>query len=142
MSGSFLPNDIIKTSDEVYSNTKYGAGFDNTMVPCKLYIDDYYYDGEVWRNQKYYTDRVNRGYYKITHNLTYRGATWYRYKDAFGDWRFVSRANMIQLAAKRLPAGSPIAIRFMRIGKTAKIFLSKNGITTNVRLKMVSIWFI
>ena len=93
MSGSFLPNDIIKTSDEVYSNTKYGAGFDNTMVPCKLYIDDYYYDGEVWRNQKYYTDRVNRGYYKITHNLTYRGATWYRYKDAFGDWRFVSKGE-------------------------------------------------
>ena len=49
---------------------------------------------------------------------------------------------MIQLAVKRLPAGSRIEIRFMRIGKTAKIFLSKNGITTNVRLKMVSIWFI
>lgn len=49
---------------------------------------------------------------------------------------------MIQLAAKRLSAGSPIAIRFMRIGKMAKIFLSKNGITTNVRLKMVSIWCI
>ena len=49
---------------------------------------------------------------------------------------------MIQLAAKKLPAGSRIEIRFMRIGKMAKIFLSKNGITTNVRLKMVFIWSI
>ncbi len=48
---------------------------------------------------------------------------------------------MIQLAAKRLPAGSPIAIRFMRIGKRRRYFV-ENGITTNVRLKMVSIWFI
>ena len=105
MSGSFLPNDIIKTSDEVYSNTKYGAGFDNTMVPCKLYIDDYYYDGEVWRNQKYYTDRVNRGYYKITHNLTYRGATWYRYKDAFGDWRFVSKGEYDSVSGEKASGG-------------------------------------
>ena len=105
MSGSFLPNDIIKTSDEVYSNTKYGAGFDNTMVPCKLYIDDYYYDGEVWRNQKYYTDRVNRGYYKITHNLTYRGATWYRYKDAFGDWRFVSKGEYDSASGEKASGG-------------------------------------
>ena len=105
MSGSFLPNDIIKTSDEVYSNTKYGAGFDNTMVPCKLYIDDYYYDGEVWRNQKYYTDRVNRGYYKITHNLTYRGATWYRYKDAFGDWRFVNKGESDSASGEKASGG-------------------------------------
>ena len=105
MSGSFLPNDIIKTSDEVYSNTKYGAGFDNTMVPCKLYIDDYYYDGEVWRNQKYYMDRVNRGYYKITHNLTYRGATWYRYKDAFGDWRFVNKGESDSASGEKASGG-------------------------------------
>ena len=105
MSGSFLPNDIIKTSDEVYSNTKYGAGFDNTMVPCKLYIDDYYYDGEVWRNQKYYTDRVNRGYYKNTHNLTYKGATWYRYKDAFGDWRFVNKGEYDSVSGEKASGG-------------------------------------
>lgn len=105
MSGSFLPNDIIKTSDEVYSNTKYGAGFDNTMVPCKLYIDDYYYDGEVWRNQKYYMDRVNRGYYKNTHNLTYKGATWYRYKDAFGDWRFVNKGEYDSASGEKASGG-------------------------------------
>ena len=105
MSGSFLPNDIIKTSDEAYSNTKYGAGFDNTMVPCKLYIDDYYYDGEVWRNQKYYTDRVNRGYYKNTHNLTYKGATWYRYKDAFGDWRFVNKGEYDSASGEKASGG-------------------------------------
>lgn len=93
MSGSFLPNDIIKTSDEVYSNTKYGSGFTHTTIPSKLYIDDYYYDGEVWRNRKYYTDRVERGYYKFTNNLTYKDAIWYRYKDSYGDWKFVDKGE-------------------------------------------------
>ncbi|MCS3203004.1 hypothetical protein [Candidatus Bacteroides intestinigallinarum] len=105
MSGSFLPNDIIKTSDEAYSNTKYGAGFDNTMVPCKLYIDDYYYDGEVWRNRKYYTDRVARGYYKSTNNLTYQGAIWYRYKDGFGDWRFVTKGEYDSTSGEKASGG-------------------------------------
>lgn len=105
MSGSFLPNDIIKTSDEAYSNTKYGAGFDNTMVPCKLYIDDYYYDGEVWRNRKYYTDRVARGYYKTTNNLTYQGAIWYRYKDGFGDWRFVTKGEYDSTSGEKASGG-------------------------------------
>lgn len=105
MSGSFLPNDVIKTSDEVYSNTKYGAGFDHTVIPCKLSIDDYYYDGEVWRNQKYYTDRANRGYYKDTHNLTYKGATWYRYKDKFGDWRFVSKGEYDSASGEKASGG-------------------------------------
>lgn len=105
MSGSFLPNDIIKTSDEAYSNTKYGAGFDNTTVPCKLYIDDYYYDGEVWRNRKYYTDRVARGYYKATNNLTYQGAIWYRYKDGFGDWRFVTKGEYDSTSGEKASGG-------------------------------------
>jgi hypothetical protein len=105
MSGSFLPNDIIKTSDEAYSNTKYGAGFDNTTVPCKLYIDDYYYDGEVWRNRKYYTDRVARGYYKSTNNLTYQGAIWYRYKDGFGDWRFVTKGEYDSTSGEKASGG-------------------------------------
>lgn len=105
MSGSFLPNDIIKTSDEVYSNTKYGAGFDHTMIPCKLYIDDYYYDGEVWRNSKYYMDRVARDYYKVTYNLTYRGAIWYRYKDNFGDWRFVSKGEYDSASGEKASGG-------------------------------------
>ena len=75
------------------------------MVPCKLYIDDYYYDGEVWRNQKYYMDRVNRGYYKNTHNLTYKGATWYRYKDAFGDWRFVNKGESDSASGEKASGG-------------------------------------
>lgn len=70
-----------------------------------MYIDDYYYDGEVWRNQKYYTDRVNRGYYKNTHNLTYKGATWYRYKDEFGDWRFVSKGEYDSVSGEKASGG-------------------------------------
>ncbi|MEB3372548.1 hypothetical protein SFC43_00545 [Bacteroides sp. CR5/BHMF/2] len=139
MSGSFLPNDIIKTSDEAYSNTKYGAGFDNTTVPCKLYIDDYYYDGEVWRNRKYYTDRVARGYYKSTNNLTYQGQYGIDIKTDSGIGVLSPKANTIQLAAKRLPADTMIEIRSMRIEKMAKIFLSRNGIMTNVYLKTVFI---
>lgn len=105
MSASFLPNDIIKTSDEVFSNTKYGSGFNHTTIPCKLYIDDYYYDGEVWRNQKYYTDRVARDYYKITQNATYAGAIWYRYKDEFGDWRFVSKDEYDSVSGEKASGG-------------------------------------
>lgn len=106
MSGSFLPNDIIKTSDEVYSNTKYGSGFNNTTIPGKLYIDDYYYDGEIWRNQKYYTDRVSRGYYKLTYGPnTWQGATWYRYKDSFGDWRFVTKGEYDASSAEKASGG-------------------------------------
>ncbi|WP_308744814.1 hypothetical protein [uncultured Bacteroides sp.] len=105
MSASLLPNDIIKTSDEVYSNTKYGSGFNHTTIPCKLYIDDYYYDGEMWRSSKYYTNRVARDYYKITHNLTYKGATWYRYKDEFGDWRFVSKGEYDSTSGEKASGG-------------------------------------
>lgn len=106
MSGSFLPNDIIKTSDEVYSNTKYGAGFKHTTIPSKLYIDDYYYDGEVWRNRKYYSDRVARDYYKPTYGpSTWKGAMWYRYKDSFGDWRFVTKAEYDSSRSEKASGG-------------------------------------
>lgn len=106
MSGSFLPNDIIKTSDEAYSNTKYGAGFTHTTIPSKLYIDDYYYDGEVWRSKKYYADRVERGYYKYTNGpITWQGATWYKYKDSFGDWRFVTKDEYDSSRAEKVSGG-------------------------------------
>ena len=106
MSSSFFPNDVIKTSDEVYSNTKYGAGFTHTLIPCKLMIDDYYYDGEVWRNYKYYSDRVKREYYKITHGpITWQGATWYKYKDAYGDWKFTTKDVYDSISGEKYSGG-------------------------------------
>lgn len=105
MSNSYLPNDVIKTSEEVYSNTSYGAGFDHTLFPCRLYIDDYYYDGEEWRKHSYFTDRVKRGYYKVTNQQTRQGATWYRYKDSYGDWRFVNKAEYDASNAEKASGG-------------------------------------
>lgn len=139
MSGSFLPNDIIKTSDEAYSNTKYGAGFDNTTVPCKLYIDDYYYDGEVWRNRKYYTDRVARGYYKSTNNLTYQGAIWYRYKDGFGDWRFVTKGEYDSTSGEKASGGYDDRNKVYAYRENGENIFVENGIMTNVYLKTVFI---
>lgn len=105
MSNSYLPNDVIKTSEEVYSNTSYGAGFDHTLFPCSLYIDDYYYDGEEWRKHSYFTDRVKRGYYKVTYQVTQQGATWYRYRDSYGDWRFVNKAEYDASSAEKASGG-------------------------------------
>lgn len=106
MSNSYLPNDVIKTSDEVYSNTKYGLGFNHTTFPCKLYIDDYYYDGEEWKSRKYFDDRVARGYYKnVGGPSTLQGATWYRYKDSYGDWRFVTKAEYDAIDAEKASGG-------------------------------------
>ena len=88
-------NDCLKTSDEVYSNTKFGAGFKNTMIPCRLSIGNkYYYDGENWISYNDYQLKVQRGYFKeITSQGHIAGAKWYRYKDSYGYWRWVSKAT-------------------------------------------------
>lgn len=111
-------------------------------MPCKLYIDDYYYDGEVWRNSKYYMDRVARDYYKVTYNLTYRGAIWYRYKDNFGEWRFVSKGEYDSASGEKASGGYDDANKVYAYREMVRVFLSKNGITMNAFLKMASIWFI
>lgn len=106
LSGSFFPNDVIKTSDEAFSNTKYGSGFAHTIIPSRLYIGDYYYDGEIWRNRKYYSDRLNRDYYKLTYGpIIWEGATWYKYKDAFGDWRFVTKGEYDSVSGEKYSGG-------------------------------------
>ena len=92
LSGHLLAHDILKTSDEVFSYTKYGAGFKNTLFPCRLSIGHNYYDGERWVAYSEYNLKKERGYYKsMAGGGHFAGAKWYRYKDNYGYWRWVTK---------------------------------------------------
>lgn len=107
MSGNYKANSCFKTSDEQYSNTKYGAGFNDTMIPCRLSIGNYYYDGEKWISYDEYNLKVERGYYKtITSNGHVAGAKWYRYKDNYGYWRWVSKNQYDSLSGVEKVSGN------------------------------------
>lgn len=92
LSEHLLAHDALKTSDEVFSYTKYGAGFDNTLFPCRLSIGNYYYDGERWVSYDDYNLKKERDYYKsIAGTGHFAGAKWYRYKDGYNYWRWVTK---------------------------------------------------
>lgn len=94
LSSNRQANSILKESDEVYYNGKYTAGFEHSKFPCRLAIDNYYFDGEKWANYTDYNLRVERGYYKtiagVMSGTDYKNAKWYRYKDSYGYWRYVT----------------------------------------------------
>jgi hypothetical protein len=84
-----------KYINEVFSNSKYGTGFQNTRIPCHLDIGDYFFDGDDWVSYEDYNLKVERGYYK---NVTgpvygYDDAKWYKIKDEYGYWRYVNKAT-------------------------------------------------
>lgn len=93
-------HEIIDTNDELYSNTKYGSGFKDTLFPCRLSIGDYYYNGDRWVNYSEYYDRISKNYYSVTYGpISYSGATWYSYIDQYGYRRFVTEKEYNSLSA-------------------------------------------
>lgn len=107
MSGNYKANSCLKTSEEQYSNTKYGDGFENTLIPCRLSIGNYYYEGENWISYNEYNLKVERGYYKdITSHGHIAGAKWYRYKDYYGYWRWVSETKYNSLSGVEKVSGN------------------------------------
>lgn len=85
---------ILKESDEIYYNGKYTAGFEHSKFPCRLAIDNYYFDGEKWVSYTEYNLKVERGYYKtitgVVSGTDYKNAKWFRYEDSYGYWRYVT----------------------------------------------------
>ncbi len=87
-------HNIKKTSDDKFFNNKYNDGFDNTMIPCRLAVGDYYYDGENFVPYQEYYDKVNRGYYKVVLGpVSISGAQWFRYTDEYGYLRYISQSE-------------------------------------------------
>lgn len=102
MSSNALAHDSLVSSNEVYSWTKFGTGFTDTMIPCRLSIGGFYYDGERWVDYAEYYLKSSRGYYKsIRLYTTYEDLYWYRYYDEYGYQRFVS-----EIAWNALPQGT------------------------------------
>lgn len=94
LSKHLLAHDALKTSNEIYSNTMFGAGFKNTMFPCRLSIGGYYYDGEGWVGYNDFLLKTKRGYFKVIIGHGHiAGAKWYRYKDDYGYWRWVTEVT-------------------------------------------------
>ena len=107
LSSNLLAHDILKTSDEVYSNTKYGAGFKNTLFPCRLAIGAYFYDGDKWTLYTDYNLKVQREYYKNVNGYGHiAGAKWYRYKDNYNYWRWVTEAQYNALSNVEKASGN------------------------------------
>lgn len=94
-------HEVLKSSDEKYSNTKFGAGFDNTMIPCKLSIGNkYFYDGEKWVSYEDYNLKIERGYYNnVKGPNTFPDAYWYRYYDEYGYQRFTTESEWNALSS-------------------------------------------
>ncbi|WP_229118830.1 hypothetical protein [Bacteroides finegoldii] len=95
LSGDWNAAECITTSDEQYYDGKYSTGFDNTMFKCRFSIaDEIYFDGDNWVSYTEYHNKVARDYYKeCTGPNTFRGATWYKYLDEYGYWRFCNKAE-------------------------------------------------
>jgi hypothetical protein len=81
------------TSDYKYKTTS-ELRYSNALFPCRLYIGDYYYDGEKWVHRMEYDRKVAKGYYAANVVDGYSDAmpTWYKYKDSSGDWVFTSKS--------------------------------------------------
>lgn len=94
MSAHPTAHDVLKTDGSKFEKTKYNDGYDNTWIPCRLCIGNYFYDGEKWTSYDEYNLKVERGYYKnVSGGGNTPGAKWYYYEDPYGYKRFVTRAE-------------------------------------------------
>lgn len=104
-------HDVLKTSDEQYSYTKFGAGFKNTLIPCRLAIgNEYYYNGEQWVTYKDYKLKIERSYYNnVRGPVTWEDAIWYRHYDDYGYQRFTTESvwNALPSSTKKDKGGYP-----------------------------------
>ena len=107
LSGDWNASNHIKTSDEQYYNGKYSTGFYDTMFQCRLAIaDKMYFDGEQWVSYTEYQNKVDRGYYNNCNGPnTWADATWYRYLDEYGYWRFVTKGEYDSISGREKYSG-------------------------------------
>lgn len=70
----------------------------NTLFPCRLTIDNHFFDGDVWRDYDWFNARLARGYYNFYNHSISMGhvgtgdTDWYRIEDNYGDWNYVTKA--------------------------------------------------
>lgn len=89
-------SDLTWSSDS--DNIGNGNWPDNTLFPCRLTIDNHFFDGDVWRDYDWFNARVARGYYNFYgHNINMGhvgdgDTNWYRIKDDYDDWNYVTKA--------------------------------------------------
>lgn len=94
LSSNFLAHDILHSSNEVYSWTKFGAGFTDTLIPCRLKISDHYYNGEYWVHYDEYRLKISKDYYKkINMYNTSEDLYWFRYVDSDGLDRYTTESE-------------------------------------------------
>lgn len=89
LSNTPYANECFKTSDQKYDDDKFSYPLEDTKFPCRLYVGDYYYDGEEWVNKDEFWRKRLKNYYKSVsvctmHDIPY----WYKYKDDDDDWVF------------------------------------------------------
>ena len=92
---SWARNDYDKRWEmEVFTNSSYGTGFEDTRIPCHLDIGGYYFDGDEWVSYETYNAKVARGYYKNVGGPTegWDGAMWYKQKNSYGEWEYMNKA--------------------------------------------------
>lgn len=84
LSTHLLAHDVLKSPADKFSYTKFGAGFTDTLIPCRLKIGDRYYDGEKWVLYSLYELKVTKDYFKNNINILESASDerWYRYVDA------------------------------------------------------------
>lgn len=103
---SFLAHDILGELDANYKEAKYADlnywFFQNTMIPCKLMIGNYYYDGEQWLDHSVYERKESLSYYRDDLNdpvCTNWETKWYCYWDSNNLKRFCTESHYNSLAS-------------------------------------------
>lgn len=104
-------------TDEKWSNTKYGAGFDDTMFPVRLMIGDtendmWYYNGEEWEKYTDYLKRKSEGYYNLNNSftgvtkMTWKGAVWYKiWREEWNRYEYVTEATYNSWSGEKYTGG-------------------------------------
>lgn len=105
MSKYLLAHTPLITSDDKYFSNQYNndgvnRGFDDTLIPCRLAIGNYYYNGERFVNYEEHSLKTARGYYKIVLGKSHvAGAKWYYYIDQYGYKRYVTQSEYNALSS-------------------------------------------
>lgn len=103
----------------------------NTLFPCRLTIDNFFFDGETWRDYDWFNARVERGYYNWGNHNPSRGhvgngdTNWYRIMNDYGDWEYVTKATYNSSSRKKEMGKSvPNNMCWWTVGNT-KVFFPK-----------------
>lgn len=85
---------------QTYKTGSYMFPFVENLFPCYLSVGDKWFDGDAWRDNKEYEEKLNRDYYKkVLGPATSLDAHWYYYIDEYGYKRFISKSEYNNLPA-------------------------------------------